>query len=76
MRGYWSGWWGDLVADLGERYGGVVRIVPAIIIPALVALGLAGSILSGAEMSVAAAHAPSVHAHVTAAAHPRMKHRA
>ena len=76
MRGYWSGWRGDLAADLWERYGGVVRIVPVIIIPALVTLGLAGSILSGAEMSVAAVHAPSVYAHVTASsARPVLKHR-
>jgi hypothetical protein len=71
---YWSVWPGGLAVDLGELYGGVVRIIPGIIIPAILALGVAGSILSGAEMSVAAAHATSVHAHVAASsAVPHMK---
>lgn len=64
---YWSARRGNLSADLGERYGGVMRIIPGIIIPAILALGVAGSILSGAEMTVAAAHAPAAHAHVVAA---------
>ena len=55
--------------------GGVMRIIPGIIIPAILALGVAGSILSGAGMSVAATHAPSAHAHVAAAAAiPAMKY--
>jgi len=63
---YWSARRGNLAADLGEHYGGVMRIIPGIIIPAILALGVAGAILSGAEMTVAAAHAPGAHAHVVA----------
>lgn len=66
MRRIGSGWRGNLAADLGERYGGVMRIVPGIVIPVIVALGLAGSILSGAEISVVAGHATTVHANVVA----------
>jgi hypothetical protein len=53
-----------------------MRVIPGIIVPAILALGVAASILSGAEMSVAAAHAPSVHVHVVAAAAaPNVYHR-
>jgi hypothetical protein len=44
-----------------------MRIGRAVIIPAILALGVAAAALAGSEMATAAAHAPAVHAQVSAA---------
>lgn len=60
---------GILVADLGSRHGGTMRIRRAIIIPAILALGVTGSVVAGSAMSAAAGQASSTHIHVVAGAH-------
>jgi hypothetical protein len=51
-----------MVADLGERHGGIMRIKKVIIIPAILALGAAGSIAGGTAMVATAGHVTTVHA--------------
>jgi hypothetical protein len=60
-------------ADLGRRYGGIMRIGRAVIIPAVLALGVAASLLTGSAITAAAGHQTSVHVQAAAGlAHPDM----